>query len=74
MTRELVSMGVFASTLFYFLPAVLLRFAPTLPFISMANNPAILATSGIIAGWIVVGIGLAMQPKAVEEEIEVTAA
>jgi len=73
-TRELVSMGVFASTLFYFLPAVLLRFAPTLPFISMANNPAILATSGIIAGWIVVGIGLAMQPKAVEEEIEVTAA
>ncbi len=65
-TRELVTKGVFASTVFYFLPAILHKFAATLPLINMANNPAILATSGIIAGWLVVGAGLALQPKAQE--------
>ncbi len=65
-TREIVTAGVIASTVFYFLPAILYKFAATLPFISMANNPAILATSGIIAGWIVVGFGLATRPRTVE--------
>jgi sodium/pantothenate symporter len=56
--RSLVSAGVAASTIFYFLPALLLKYSPELPYIFMANNPAILATSGIIAGWLVVGTGL----------------
>ncbi|MDD3147780.1 MAG: sodium:solute symporter, partial [Candidatus Riflebacteria bacterium] len=63
-TREMVTRGVIASTVFYFLPAILHKFAVDLPLINMANNPAILATSGIIAGWLVVGAGLALQPKA----------
>lgn len=33
----------------------------------MANNPAILATFGILAGWLVVGGGLALQPKVAKE-------
>ncbi|GAB1351711.1 sodium/pantothenate symporter [Erysipelotrichia bacterium] len=66
-TRELITKGVIASTVFYFLPALLFKFSPTLPVISMANNPAILATFGILAGWLVVGGGLALQPKVAKE-------
>jgi SSS family solute:Na+ symporter/sodium/pantothenate symporter len=66
-TRELITKGVIASTVFYFLPALLFKVAPTLPVISMANNPAILATFGILAGWLVVGGGLALQPKVAKE-------
>jgi len=61
--RELISKGVIASTLFYFLPALIHRFAPDAPFFNMANNPAILATCGIVAGWLVVAAGLALQKK-----------
>lgn len=74
-TRELITAGVAASTVFYFLPAIVHKFAPTAPFFYMANNPAILATCGIIAGWVVVGGGLAfMTKKADEAEVEVEAA
>jgi len=59
--RELIGKGVIASTLFYFLPAIVHRFAPEAPFFYMANNPAILATTGIVAGWLVVAAGLALQ-------------
>jgi len=62
-TRALVSGGVIASTLFYFIPAIIHRYAPEAPFFYMANNPAILATCGIIAGWLVVAVGLAVQKK-----------
>ncbi|HNX76625.1 MAG TPA: sodium:solute symporter [Candidatus Rifleibacterium sp.] len=64
-TRELITVGVGASTVFYFLPAIIHKFAPTLPLISMANNPAILATSGIIAGWLVIIVGLLIGKKQV---------
>ena len=63
--RELISKGVIASTLFYFLPALIHRFSPDAPFFYMANNPAILATCGIVAGWLVVAVGLAFQKKPV---------
>lgn len=62
-TRELVTKGVIASTVFYFLPAIVHKFQPTAYFFNMCNNPAVLATCGIIAGWLVVLIGLAMQTK-----------
>ncbi|MEW6708348.1 MAG: sodium:solute symporter [Candidatus Riflebacteria bacterium] len=65
-TRELVTAGVIASTVFYFIPAIIHKFAPTAPFFFMGNNPAILATCGIIAGWIVVGGGLLLGKKAPE--------
>lgn len=57
-TRELLTKGVIASTVFYFLPAIIHKYAPTAYFFNMCNNPAILATCGIVAGWLVVGIGL----------------
>ena len=65
-TRELVTAGIIASTLFYFIPAIVYKFAPTAPFFYMGNNPAILATCGIIAGWLVVGAGLMFGAKASE--------
>lgn len=67
-TRELVTKGVAASTIFYFIPAIIHKYAPQAPFFYMANNPAILATCGIIAGWLVVGIGLAMNKKPAEQQ------
>lgn len=66
-TREMVGAGVIASTVFYFVPAIIHRFAPDAPFFYMANNPAILATCGIVAGWLVVGVGLALQKKQPEQ-------
>lgn len=76
-TRELVTNGVIASTAFYFIPAIVHKFAATAPYFYMCNNPAVLATTGILAGWLVVAVGLAMQPKqaiAVEVETEIAAA
>jgi sodium/pantothenate symporter len=69
-TRGLVSLGVAASTLFYFIPAIVHKFAPTAPFFYMGNNPAILATCGIIAGWVVVGVGLMFGKKSDEIAVE----
>ncbi|MFZ5949192.1 MAG: sodium:solute symporter family transporter [Candidatus Rifleibacteriota bacterium] len=66
-TRELVTAGVIASTVFYFIPAIIHKFAPTAPFFFMGNNPAILATCGIIAGWLVVGGGLLLGKRNPEE-------
>ena len=57
-TTSLVTAGVIASTACYFIPAIIHKVAPQAPFFSMANNPAVLATCGIIAGWLVVGVGL----------------
>jgi hypothetical protein len=59
----MVGAGVIASTVFYFVPAIVHRFAPDAPFFYMANNPAILATCGIVAGWAVVGACLVLQKK-----------
>ncbi len=50
--RRTVTMGVFVSVGFYFLPIILQKMLPSFPFIYMANNPAVLAFTGIIAGWI----------------------
>lgn len=69
-TRELVTRGVVASTLFYFIPAIVRYFAANAPFFNMANNPAILATCGIIAGWLVIGVGLALQKDPELEAVE----
>jgi Na+/pantothenate symporter len=65
-TRELVSKGVIASTVFYILPAIIHKYAPQAPFFYMGNNPAILATCGIIAGWLVVLAGLLFGKKTAE--------
>ncbi|EKD82820.1 MAG: hypothetical protein ACD_39C01070G0001 [uncultured bacterium] len=73
-TRELVGRGVIASTVFYFLPAIIRHYSPEAPFFYMANNPAILATCGIIAGWVVVGTGLVLQKKQPEQLISGTTA
>jgi len=72
-TREIVTRGVAASTIFYFIPAIIHRYAPEAPFFYMANNPAILATCGIIAGWLVVGVGLALNKKPAEPQQAVAA-
>jgi sodium/pantothenate symporter len=66
-TTSLVTKGVIASTAFYFIPAIIHKFAPQAPFFFMGNNPAVLATCGIIAGWLVIGLGLLMQTEAVPE-------
>ncbi|MGM0599373.1 MAG: sodium:solute symporter family transporter [Candidatus Rifleibacteriota bacterium] len=75
-TKNLVCMGVFASTFFYFLPAVVYKFYPQAPFFFMGNNPAVLAASGIIAGWVVIGLGLLLQKseKQINEDEEILAA
>jgi Na+/proline symporter len=70
-TTSLVTKGVIASTLFYFIPAIVNHFSPEAPFFYMGNNPAVLATCGIIAGWVTVGIGLALQ-KPTQEAIATT--
>lgn len=62
-TRGLIGIGVIVSTAFYFIPAIVHCYAPQSFFFNMANNPAILATSGIVSGWLVVGVGLILQKK-----------
>lgn len=53
-TRGLMAAGVFASVATY-LAMGLFRIGP------LSNNPAVLATAGILAGWAVVGVGLVVR-------------
>jgi len=56
-TRGLVAVGVSASVGSYLVMG-LFRLGP------LANNPAVLATAGILAGWAVVGVGLTLHRSA----------
>lgn len=64
--RGLVTSGIIASVIGYALPIAGRSMGIDMSFLTLANNPAVLATYGILAGWTVVGIGL-LAPEAQEE-------
>lgn len=62
----LVTAGIIASVLGYALPAVSRAIGIDSSLLTLANNPAALATFGILAGWIVVGLSL-LVPESQED-------
>ncbi len=56
--RGLVTAGIIASVLGYALPIAGRAMGIDASVLTLANNPAVLATYGILAGWSVVGLGL----------------
>ncbi len=71
--RGLVMAGIAASVAGYAVPALARASGLDLPFLALANNPAVLATCGILAGWTVVGLGL-LVPQPEDELAPVPAA
>ncbi|HOT28411.1 MAG TPA: sodium:solute symporter [Candidatus Ozemobacteraceae bacterium] len=57
-SRWLVTTGIIASVFGYALPATARAMGVDASILTLANNPAVLATFGILAGWTVVGLGL----------------